>query len=386
MVKKGRVAVGMSGGVDSSVAATLLKEQGYEVTGVYIEAYNEPGCRSDQDRKDALAVVAHLDLRFKILDLRKEYKEKVVKYFLDEYQAGRTPNPDIVCNREIKFGLFYDWAISRGFDQVATGHYARITTYKDSPRRDLQGESFWLQRPRDRTKDQTYFLWQVPRKHLEHILFPLGDMLKSEVRTKAKEIGLPNADKPDSMGVCMMGELKVEEYLRKQLGENPGKVVLITKSQKFRSSPKIAQRSELWEQGSELRSIGTHRGLWFSTIGQRGGWEMEAKMQKAEMEPLHVVGKDREKNQLIVGTREETMTNEIGIDLSTPLEMTRKLWIRIRNLGELVAVTQCHSGTVTLEKPIFAPAEGQSAVFYDERGRVVGGGVIDTCNLTKNVP
>ncbi len=289
MVKKGRVAVGMSGGVDSSVAATLLKEQGYEVTGVYIEAYNEPGCRSDQDRKDALAVVAHLDLRFKILDLRKEYKEKVVKYFLDEYQAGRTPNPDIVCNREIKFGLFYDWAISRGFDQVATGHYARITTYKDSPRRDLQGESFWLQRPRDRTKDQTYFLWQVPRKHLEHILFPLGDMLKSEVRTKAKEIGLPNADKPDSMGVCMMGELKVEEYLRKQLGENPGKVVLITKSQKFRSSPKIAQRSELWEQGSELRSIGTHRGLWFSTIGQRGGWEMEAKMQKAEMEPLYVV-------------------------------------------------------------------------------------------------
>src|SRR3989339_584862 len=167
MTTNKRVAVGMSGGVDSCVAAALLKEQGYEITGVYIEAYNEPGCRSDQDRKDALAVATRLDLRFKILDLRKEYQERVIKYFLDEYRAGRTPNPDIVCNREIKFGLFYEYAMQHGFDFVATGHYARIKEGR-------------LQRPRDLTKDQTYFLWQGERGKLKHILFPLGEMTKKE--------------------------------------------------------------------------------------------------------------------------------------------------------------------------------------------------------------
>lgn len=369
---KKRVAVGLSGGVDSSVAAALLVEQGYEVTGVFIEAYNEPatagrsGCRTDQDKKDALQVALKLGIKFQTIDVREQYKKLVVQYFLDEYKAGRTPNPDIVCNREVKFGIFYDWARTQEFDYVATGHYARITTEntKLEIRNSKKGRSY-LQRPVDLSKDQTYWLWQVEREKLAHILFPLGDLTKKQVRAKAKALNLPNAEKPDSMGVCMMGELNVREWLKERLGEKQGEVV--------------------WKG----QVIGKHKGLWSATVGERGGWILNSKSEirnpkidMANLPPLYVLGKDMAKNQLIVGEREECYTEKFEIRNSKfEIMEGKKLWVRIRNLGELVAVSQCHSVTnksceVTSTEPVFAPAPGQSAVFYDEEGRVVGGGVI----------
>lgn len=354
-MQKKRIAVGISGGVDSSVAAATLLEQGYDVTGVFIEAYNDPGCRTDQDKKDALQVALKLGIQFQTLDVRAEYKKLVVQYFIDEYAAGRTPNPDIVCNREVKFGIFYDWAIKQGFDFVATGHYARIVEGK-------------LQRPKDLSKDQTYWLWQVEGERLAHILFPLGDWMKSEVREKAKELGLPNAEKPDSMGVCMMGELNVREWLKEKLGEKPGEV--------------IWRRQELGIRNQEI-VIGRHAGVWFATIGQRGGWEINSKLidQKSKLDltnlpPLYVIGKDKAQNQLIVGTREECMTAIFEIENLVWYEAREKLWVRIRNLGELTKVKEITDNVVTLAESVFAVAPGQSAVFYDEEGRVVGGGVI----------
>jgi len=375
-VKRKKVVIGLSGGVDSSVSAALLLEQGYEVYGVYLECYNEPGCRTDQDKADALKVALKLGISFQVLDFRKEYKAKVIEYFYREYEAGRTPNPDVMCNREIKFGIFYDWAMEHGFDYVATGHYARIAQLQGSVLckevLETKDGSLYLQRAKDESKDQSYFLWQIPSDHLEHILFPLGEMLKSEVRAKAKNLGLLTADKPDSMGICFIGEVNVNKLLKDRLGEKPGDVVMNFK-------------------GSTLK-VGSHRGLWFYTIGERGGWEMgkldnstiktlhHLGIEANNMPPLYVVGKNKEKNQLIVGGREETMVSQFEINSqiinSQILKLEKKLWVRIRNLGELVAVAQIDSNTVTLEKPIFGVAEGQSSVFYDDNGILVGGGVI----------
>lgn len=346
---KQKVAVGLSGGVDSSVAAAILIEQGYEVHGIYLECYNEPGCRTDQDKADALKVALKLGITFEVLDFRREYKEKVVEYFYAEYEAGRTPNPDVMCNREIKFGIFYDWAIEHGYDYVATGHYARIS-----------GEN--LQRAHDESKDQSYFLWQIPKDHLKHILFPLGGMLKSEVRSKAKAMNLVTATKPDSMGICFIGEVNVNELLKKRLGEKMGDVVMDFKG--------------------ETLKVGSHRGHWFYTIGERGGFEVDKKVLKTmglhpeKMGPLYVIGKDKVLNKLIVGSREKTMMSTFGVtgcDIDSEVPRT---FVRIRNLGELVEVTEFDGEHVKTKEPMFGVAEGQSAVFYNENGVLVGGGLI----------
>lgn len=341
MISK-KVVIGLSGGVDSSVAAALLIEQGYTVEAVYLECYNEPGCRTDQDKADALKVAIKLGIPFQVLDFRREYKEKVIEYFYAEYEAGRTPNPDIVCNREIKFGIFYDWAMSKNYDYVATGHYARILT---------KNGALYLQRARDESKDQSYFLWQMPQDHLEHILFPLGDMLKREVRAKAKELGLHTANKPDSMGICFIGEVNVNELLKKRLGEQKGQVI---------------HRGEV---------VGEHQGIWFYTIGSRGGWKLLPKYQTPEMEPLYIVGKDKVKNKLVVGKREETMTREIRIG-KLEIRNKEKLWVRVRNLGELYEVEKIEGEVITTKEPVFAVASGQSAVLYGREGVVVAGGTI----------
>ena len=365
-----KVAVGLSGGVDSSVAAAMLIEQGYDVTGIYLTCWEEPGCRTDQDRKDALKVATQLGIRFEVLDFRKEYREKVVQNFYDEYKAGRTPNPDVLCNREIKFGLFYDWALSKGFDFIATGHYARICKVSQYPSIPV----LLLGRPKDLTKDQTYFLWEVTPEKLAHVLFPLGEMLKSEVREKAKELNLPTASKPDSMGICFIGEVDVAKLLRAKLGEREGNVVLQSASIPV----------------SQYAIIGKHRGLWFYTIGQRGGWEMEHAKQSTKMPPLYVVGKDRERNQLIVGTREQTLVKNIriaGVEYRSANKLVQdlckagKLFVRIRNLGELYLIKQVNEETseqmeITVHEPIFGVAEGQSAVLYDDEGVIVAGGMI----------
>lgn len=361
-----KVLVGMSGGVDSSVAAALLVEQGYEVTGVYVEAYNEPGCRTEQDKKDALQVALKLGIKFCVLDYREPYYERVVKYFLDEYKAGRTPNPDIVCNREIKFGLLYDYMVKEGYDYLATGHYARVGI---SPAREGVVR-YELRQGVDLGKDQTYFLWQVAEDKLARVLWPVGNLHKNEVREKARELGLPNANKPDSMGVCMIGELNVSEFLESKLGVKKGNVV--------------------WN-GSV---IGEHRGLWFYTIGTRGGWELKPSRENkkqvdfANLPPLYVKAKRGKENVLEVGEWESCLSKGIVIKkMKGSRNIEDKIWVRIRNLGELVEVESWNINPETVElvtkDKVFAVAEGQSAVFYSQDGTVVGGGII--CSSTEDV-
>lgn len=363
-----KVALGLSGGVDSSVAAVLLMEQGYEVTGVYLECYNEPGCRTDQDKADALKVALKLGIPFKVLDFRKEYKVKVIEYFYSEYREGRTPNPDVMCNSEIKFGIFYDWSIQSGYDYVATGHYARIDRMLQSssnPARLAARQVFQLLRAKDESKDQSYFLWQIPSGHLPHILFPLGEMLKSEVRAKAKNMNLVTASKPDSMGICFIGDVDVSKLLKDRLGEDPGEVVL-----QYSSTPVI-----------QYASIGTHRGLWFYTIGERGGFEIDKNklkkmgMHPEKMKPLYVIAKNIENNTLIVGERGKVLQSEFGIQ-NAEFDHSQKLWVRIRNLGELYEVDKIEGNKVFTKQPLYGVAEGQSAVFYDENKVLVAGSII----------
>ena len=205
-----KVAVGLSGGVDSSVAALLLKEQGYQVTGVYLQCWDEKadGCSAHEDRSYAVQLAASLDIKFIHLDFKDHYKDTVMKYFYDEYRSGRTPNPDVLCNKEIKFGLFFDWAMSKGFDHVATGHYARVRK---------EGDRYFLLTGEDISKDQSYFLYSLDQDHLSKILFPIGGMKKDEVRKLARQNHLPTAERPDSTGICFIGEIDVRMFLQKQI-------------------------------------------------------------------------------------------------------------------------------------------------------------------------
>src|SRR3990167_6403050 len=256
MKKKIRVALGLSGGVDSAVSAYLLKKQGFDVSCIYLNCFDSdiPGCRGDNDRKDALAVAMHLGLPFQVLNFKKEYQAAVIDYFKKEYLAGRTRNPDVICNRDIKFGLFLDWAIKSHFDVIATGHYAKKTEKVEKAGKpdnlsNLSNLSLLI--PTDLHKDQTYFLWAVPKEKFKRVLFPLGDLLKTEVREIALKIGLPVAKKKDSTGICFVGEVRVEDFL-KRLGvkEKEGEVV-----------------------DASGRAIGVHNGVPFYTIGQRHGFE-----------------------------------------------------------------------------------------------------------------
>ena len=376
---KGRVAVGLSGGVDSAVTAALLKEAGYEVEGIYLDAWEHVGCEVDENRRDALLVASKLKISFRVLDVKKEYKKRVVDYFFETYKQGLTPNPDILCNSEIKFGIFYEWAMEKGFDKVATGHYARMASGNQlSVIRDLDLKGIFVQRGRDKKKDQSYFLWQVEPDRLENILFPLGEWLKSEVRLKAKELKLPVANKPDSMGICFIGDVDVRKMLRERLGEKEGEVVI----------------------GGVV--VGKHKGLWFYTIGQRGGFEVDKKklkelgLQPEKMKPLYVVGKDVERNRLIVGGRQEVFSSRFAVsglqlfveeDVLANLVERKEIFVRVRNLGGLYPVSNIRypvfgKAVVATKEVIFGVAPGQSAVFYwrwnGEGGEevIVGGGVV----------
>jgi tRNA-specific 2-thiouridylase len=381
---KPKVALGMSGGVDSSLCAHLLVEQGYDVTGVYLECWRAPGCRTDADRKDALTVALSLGIPFKVLDFKETYREKVVEDFFAEYEAGRTPNPDVLCNKEIKFGLFYDWAMEKGFEYIATGHYAQIAELPDG--------TATLTIPADTHKDQTYFLYLLKQEQLAHIIFPLAQMTKQEVREEAKRRSLPVADKKDSVGICFIGNINVHEFLRERLGENPGEVV-----------------------DTAGRVIGTHQGLWFYTIGQRHGFTLQPKtlihqpdgstLDRQNIPPFYVIAKNPAKNQLVVGFGAETLRDAFRVERphwtagsfaatmrmlspgetsSTPLHCL----VRIRHTGALLDCTitiqnnpqeiysldtgadaQSHAQlgsqlTVQLDEPTKGLAEGQSAVFY----------------------
>lgn len=362
---KKRVAVGMSGGVDSSVTAHFLVEQGYDVTGVYLECWRAPGCRSEEDRADALKVALKLGIPFHVLDFKETYKNKVVEYFFREYEAGRTPNPDVLCNKEIKFGLFYDWAMDQGFDFVATGHYAKIAENS-------------LVIPADTKKDQTYFLYLLRKEQLSHVLFPLGNLTKPEVREAAVKRDIHVADKKDSVGICFIGDINVHEFLKERLGEKPGDVVT-----------------------TKGTIIGKHTGLWFYTVGQRHGFTVNKStlvresdgrlIEKDNIPPFYVIKKIPEKNQLMVGFGAETylqsfkvaalhwLEPELASSKSTEL---KNIQIRIRHTGKLIPGTftyESETGVVYLDEPTQGIAEGQSAVFYQQKGTeliCLGGAVI----------
>ncbi|MFA5776030.1 MAG: tRNA 2-thiouridine(34) synthase MnmA [Patescibacteria group bacterium] len=351
-----KVAVGLSGGVDSAVSAYLLKSQGYEVTGVHMQCweYSSETCKGNEDRSDAVAVCGQLGIKFKFLNFEKEYKSKVIDHFYSEYRAGHTPNPDVLCNKEIKFGLFLDWAMKGGFGYVATGHYARI----------LRGECdqrFKLLKGVDDGKDQSYFLYRLTQEQLSKSLFPLGEMKKSEVRKVAKEQKLVVAEKAESMGICFVGEVDINKFLKREIEPRQGEVIL-------KSAGDV---------------IGTHEGVWFYTIGQRHGFEIK----KYVGLPLYVVGKDVAQNKLIVGfyndcLRDSFKISDIHFIDEDSMENDRQDFtcdVRIRHLGQLykaqVTLSDDSIANVKLEESAFGVAPGQSAVFYtgDE---VLGGGVI----------
>ncbi len=343
-----RVAVGLSGGVDSAVSAYLLKKQGYNVTGIYMQCWDskEDGCSADEDRVDALKVATHLDIPFKYLNFVHEYKNRVIDYFYSEYQAGRTPNPDVMCNKEIKFGMFLDWAMKKGFDYVATGHYAQVQKTDDS---------FNLLKGVDPKKDQSYFLYLLTQDQLSKTLFPLGEIEKDEVRQIAKEVGFHNHDKPDSVGICFIGEVDIREFLKDKIKTEAGDVV-----------------------NKEGEIIGEHDGVQFYTIGQRHGF----RVKKYHGLPLYVIGKNVEDNQLVVGYAKEGEVKELVVnDLHWINKIPNDSFeceVRIRHLGEMYECSCEKDGDsikVSLVNPIFGVAPGQSAVFY-LNDVVLGGGII----------
>jgi len=386
-----RVAVGISGGVDSAVAAALLKEQGYEVIGVHLYCYDEgPYCTSPEDRKAAVRVAKHLEIPILVWDLRREYKDKVIKYFFAEYKAGRTPNPDVVCNREIKFGLFMEKALRElKVDYVATGHYARVVESsefivhsgrKDDPSTNYElitkaaRQRYSLLRGVDESKDQSYFLYTLTQKQLEHILFPIGAYKKSKIRQLARDFKLPNYSRKESMGVCFIGPVPIAKFLRENLPAKVGSVV-----------------------NSKGEIIGEHDGVWFFTEGQRHGFRIfpakgwSASGGKPTGLPLYVIGKNVTTNTIIVGRGEESKVKQFLVE--NPHWVVRqkakgkrqKVGIRIRHLGEIMPATilpldskllaTSNKLLARLAEPTFGVAPGQSAVFY--RGKeVIGGGII----------
>ena len=359
-----RVFVGVSGGVDSAVSAYLLKKAGYDVVGVFIKTWQPDfiECTWREERRDAIRVCASLDIPFMTLDLEKEYRDEVAYYMIDEYKKGRTPNPDVMCNKKIKFGAFYDFAISHGANYIATGHYARVGFDEEGRYRLLRGI--------DDAKDQSYFLWEITSEKLSHILFPIGEFPKSEVRKIAEKAGLSNAEKKDSQGVCFLGEINMKDFLSHYIPRVEGNVL-----------------------SSEGEVIGSHDGALSFTIGERHGFTITKK--GTDDEPLFVIAKDIEKNTIAVAPRSDSAQNKqtknkhpepvlIEIDgtnwISTKFPSLGKIYnAQIRYHGEihLCSLLSIKGETATLAFEIepFGVSSGQSIVLYD--GDVcVGGGVI----------
>ena len=269
-----KVVVGLSGGVDSSVTAMLLKQQGHEVTGLFMKNWEDDDddeyCSSKQDLIDAVAVADKLDIEIEAVNFSKEYKDRVFANFLAEYEAGRTPNPDILCNAEIKFKAFLDHAMEMGADLIATGHYAQV---RENP---LRAGHYQLLKADDGSKDQSYFLHRLNQAQLSKTLFPLGKYLKREVREMAREIGLANAEKKDSTGICFIGERPFQEFLQRYLPKKPGDI-----------------------KTPEGKTVGQHDGLMYYTLGQRQGLKIGGS-RDSNGEPWFVAAKDMVNNELIV--------------------------------------------------------------------------------------
>ncbi|MCB0478402.1 MAG: tRNA 2-thiouridine(34) synthase MnmA [Crocinitomicaceae bacterium] len=296
-----RVVVGLSGGVDSSVAAYLLKQEGYEVIGLFMKNWHDTSvtisdeCPWIDDSNDALLVANKLGIPFQTVDLSEQYYKRIVEYMFSEYEKGRTPNPDVLCNREIKFDVFMDIALGLGADFVATGHYCR---------KDFQNGNYQLLAGKDKNKDQSYFLCQLNQKQLEKALFPIGELEKSEVRSIAKEQNLVTAEKKDSQGLCFIGKVKLPDFLKQKLQPSEGKVIEINPENDIYKNLNLSELKESSkpfiykeEDGFE---VGKHQGAHFYTIGQRKGLGIGGTPL-----PLFVIGLDTVKNIVYVGQGEE---------------------------------------------------------------------------------
>ncbi len=381
--ERGRVFVAMSGGVDSSVAALLLKNQGYEVVGVFMRCFNVDGCQ-DRDSEDARRVAEKLEIPFYVWDFEEEYKKKVVKYMVDGYRKGITPNPDVMCNREIKFGLFLSNALAAGADYVATGHYVKRVTYNVKRKNDTR---YTLHAARDKNKDQSYFLWTLMQQQLAHCLFPIGEYEKPDVRAIARNAGLPTADKKDSQGICFLGKITIADFLKSYIRPKRGEI-LTTAGKK----------------------IGEHEGVYFYTIGQRhlgvnfqfpiSNFQNKRK-NHSDRKPFYVAEKDLETNTLVVAEGENNKAlykkevelgdvNFIAGEFPGLIRANKrirnneiKVFARVRYRQPVSKATLYVPHPLTssgfrlvFDKPQKFVAPGQSAVFYLRTGEMLGGGVI----------
>ncbi len=392
-MKKKIVFVGLSGGVDSAVSAALLQKSGYEVVGVFIRTWHPEflACNEEEERRDAMRVAAFLDIPFLTFDFEDVYKKEVADYMISEYKVGRTPNPDVMCNKEVKFGAFLKKAISMGADFVATGHYAqneesaflhglagegtqRTEDLKKShflhfPQKNVsralaanieESKTSHLVQGVDPSKDQSYFLWTLGQEQLKRILFPIGHLKKTEVRKLAKKFNLPVAEKKDSQGICFLGAIDLKEFLKHYIKPKKGKV--------------LNQKGE---------QIGYHNGVVFHTLGERHGFTITKKSPNDGA--YYVVGKDVKKNVLIVSqnqAQQNSAKNKINLDdvnwiLEIPV-LDKTYTAQIRYHGEflpcMVKVINKTSAEVTFKKAVLV-APGQSCVVYD-KDVCLGGGVV----------
>jgi tRNA-specific 2-thiouridylase len=350
-----RVFVGVSGGVDSSVSAAELVKKGYDMTGVFIKTYYPPEIECDwrEERLDAMRVCEHLGIPFLECDMEQAYKEQVFDYMIDSYKQGITPNPDIFCNKYVKFGGFLEWAKSHDCDYIAMGHYAQHF---------VENDEHHLVMGADTNKDQTYFLYQLTQHQLNHTIFPIGHWDKQEVRKRAKKHGLFTADKQDSQGICFVGPVEMRQFLAQYIDEQPGEV--------------LSESGEV---------IGSHSGAFFLTIGQRSGFEIAPEHRTPKMPRMYIVAKDAKANTVTVSPNIEsynperiTITDTSWIN-SAP-QVGDRVDTRIRHRGQLLQATlevvdgdnyifgfkqEAHSGV----------AEGQSLVIYKD-SICLGGGIV----------
>jgi tRNA-uridine 2-sulfurtransferase len=346
-----KVFVALSGGVDSAVAAAILKGAGYDVTGVFIKIWQPEfiECSWKEDRLDTIRVAAALRIPFKEIDFSKLYKKEVISKLIEGYKTGVTPNPDVVCNSHIKFGALWEWAKKNGADKLATGHHAQI--------KKVENGKYELRRGIDNEKDQSYFLWQLTQKDLSHSLFPVGEITKKEVRNLAKKFNLPVADKPDSQGLCFIGHLDIQQFLKNFINTKPGKVLDV-----------------------DSNVIGFHEGAQLYTLGQRSGFTVNDK--SSHRVPMYIIKTDVTGNTITISDKKQTMaknfaeiTQQNWLSDITDIEKEYSCQTRYRQTPSNCSVVSIDGQLKIIFEELHLSTPGQSLVVY-KKNICIGGGVI----------